>query len=206
MYGDHSVIKRTISENKDLAKSEEISSPSGNDKRRGSAMLSGGVNPLDPYVLFWNNSKSGESVVKVVQDIILMSVAKTVNVTHFGFGEFAILSPVENELALRKLTKRVLTRVSSNVSTEKIGPVTLGAGVVIYESSLSVSQWINRCRQACRLAKLNGRGRIANYIPRDRRRNLAVRLMLEIKKPVSDFSGTRLLDLIRNGADLNFQY
>ncbi|ETO04438.1 Ser/Thr protein phosphatase family protein [Reticulomyxa filosa] len=151
MYGDHSVVKRAAVESKTAARNAE-----NNDD--GSKVLSVGLNPLDPYVLFWNNSKSGESVVKVVQDIILMSISKNVSVTHFGFGEFAILSPIEDEQELRKLTKRV----SSNVSTEKLGPVTLCAGISLYEAPLSVSQWINRCRQACRLAKLNGRGRIAN--------------------------------------------
>merc|ERR1719464_709495 len=41
---------------------------------------------MDPYLLFWNNSKKGESVVKVVQDIILMSISKEINATHFGYG------------------------------------------------------------------------------------------------------------------------
>merc|ERR1719150_1257334 len=71
---------------------------------------------MDPYLLFWNNSKKGESVVKVVQDIILMSISKDLNATHFGFGEFAILANVSSESELRRILKKILNKVSSNVS------------------------------------------------------------------------------------------
>lgn len=117
---------------------------------------------MDPYLLFWNNSKKGESVVKVVQDIILMSINKEINATHFGFGEFAILANVGSESELRRILKRILKTVSSNVATQKLGPVTLCGGLAMYQKGCSISQWVNQCRQACRLAKTNGRGRVAN--------------------------------------------
>merc|ERR1719474_1342817 len=161
---------------------------------------------MDPYLLFWNNSKKGESVVKVVQDIILMSISKEINATHFGFGEFAILANVGSESELRRILKKILKTVSSNVATQKLGPVTLCGGLAMYQKGCSISQWVNQCRQACRLAKTNGRGRVANYITQDDRRRKAIELMLEIKKPPADFSGARVLELIRSGADLNFQH
>lgn len=165
-----------------------------------------GATNMDPYLLFWNNSKKGESVVKVVQDIILMSISKEIHFTHFGFGEFAILASVSNESEMRRILKKILNKVSSNVSTQKLGPVTLCAGLSIYIKNTSISQWVNQCRQACRLAKTNGRGRIAKHISSDNRRRMAVELMLEIKKPRVDFSGARVLELIRGGADLNAQF
>ncbi len=117
---------------------------------------------MDPYLLFWNNSKKGESVVKVVQDILLMSISKEINATHFGFGEFAILANVGSESELRRILKKILKAVSSNVATQKLGPVTLCGGMAMYQKGCSISQWVNQCRQACRVAKTNGRGRVAN--------------------------------------------
>jgi len=178
----------------------------GNEVERTGNFLPVGATNMDPYLLFWNNSKKGESVVKVVQDIILMSISKEINATHFGFGEFAILAAVGNESELRRVLKRILNKVSSNVHTQKLGPVTLCAGLSMYHKGSSISQWVNQCRQACRLAKTNGRGRIASYITQENRRKLAMELMLEIKKPRVDFSGARVLELIRGGADLNFQF
>ena len=133
----------------------------GGIEKKGNFLAVGATN-MDPYLLFWNNSKKGESVVKVVQDIILMSISKDIHATHFGFGEFAILANVSNESELRRILKKVLNKVSSNVSTVKLGPVTLCAGLSMYQKGSSISQWVNECRQACRLAKTNGRGRIAN--------------------------------------------
>ena len=121
-----------------------------------------GYSNVDPYLLFWDNSKKGESVVKVVEDIILMTIGKNISMTHFGFGEFGILCNISSESELRRIIKKVLNRVVSNVSTEKIGPVTLCGGISMYEYGISISEWVNRCRQACILSKTNGRGRISS--------------------------------------------
>ena len=129
-------------------------------EKKGNFLAVGATN-MDPYLLFWNNSKKGESVVKVVQEIILMSLSKEIHATHFGFGEFAVLASVSTESEIRRIVKKVLNKVSSNVATQKLGPVTLCAGISIYKKGSSISQWVNQCRQACRLAKNNGRGRIA---------------------------------------------
>eukprot|EP01083_Nonionella_stella_P175699 612632_1 len=175
---------------------------------KGGNYLAVGSSNMDPYLLFWNNSKKGESVVKVVQDIVLMSITKDIKATHFGFGEFAILANVSDESDLRRILKKILNRVSSNVATQSLGAVTLCGGMSMYNVARrsSISQWVNECRQACRLAKTNGRGRIGSYISPENRRKLAIELILEIKKPRADFSGSRVLELIRLGADLNFQY
>lgn len=46
----------------------------------------------------------------------------------------------------------------------------------------------------------------SDSITQEDRRRKAIELMLEIKKPPADFSGARVLELIRSGADLNFQH
>ena len=118
--------------------------------------------------------------------MILMSVNKSINVTHFGFGEFAILTSIQSESEILRLIKKILLKVSSNAYTAKLGPVTLCAGISIYGKNnklTGVRNWINQARQACMLAKTNGRGRVSFYVTPEKRKNLAVQLMLEIKKP-----------------------
>ena len=106
--------------------------------------LSIGYDPLDPFILFWNNSKHQKLVVKV-QDIILMSVNKTINVTHFGFGEFAIVAPIQSESEMQRTVKKM---VSSHAHTAKLRVVTLCAGIGMYDIPLVVNGG-----EACILAK-----------------------------------------------------
>ena len=45
---------------------------------------------FSPYLSYWN--RQGESIVKTVKDIILMSINTEIKMTHFGFGEFGLLA------------------------------------------------------------------------------------------------------------------
>ena len=48
-----------------------------------------------------------------------MNVNKTMNVTHFGFGEYAIVAPIQSESEMKHTVKKILLKVSTNAHTAK---------------------------------------------------------------------------------------